>query len=173
MAKTYIGIDPGSSGFITIQRGGVFEFLSIADHDLYEINDTLKSVKEAATEGIMCVIEDVHALVGSSAKSTFSFGYNKGYLVGLLCANRIPYSLINPQVWQKCIWEDKDKVYKSSVNTKTGKVTKRVDTKPTSMNAAKRIFPELDFRKTPKCKNPDDNKVDSILMSEYARRNNL
>jgi hypothetical protein len=41
------------------------------------------------------------------------------------------------------------------------------------MNAAKRLFPNIDFRRTTKCKNLDDNKVDATLMCEYARRKNL
>ena len=50
---------------------------------------------------------------------------------------------------------------------------KVVSTKNTSINAAKRLFPSLDLRKSTKCKNIDDNKVDALLMSEYARRKNL
>ena len=50
---------------------------------------------------------------------------------------------------------------------------KQVNTKETSMNAAKRLFPNIDFRRTTKCKNLDDNKVDATLMCEYARRKNL
>lgn len=56
-----------------------------------------------------------------------------------------------------------------------GKPTKKkeVNTKKTSMNAAKRIFPNVDFRKNERCKKPDDNKIDSLLIAEYARRKNL
>jgi hypothetical protein len=50
---------------------------------------------------------------------------------------------------------------------------KEVNTKQTSFNAAKRIFPAVDLRKTERCKNLDDNKCDSLLISEYARRKNL
>jgi len=50
---------------------------------------------------------------------------------------------------------------------------KRIDTKATSINAARRLFPEVDLRKSERSKKPDDNKVDSMLMAEYARRRNL
>ena len=50
---------------------------------------------------------------------------------------------------------------------------KVVNTKQTSINAAKRLFPTIDLRKTTKCKNIDDNKCDSLLLSEYGRRKNL
>ena len=50
---------------------------------------------------------------------------------------------------------------------------KEVNTKATSINAAKRLFPELDFRRTNRCNNIDDNKVDATLICEYLRRKNL
>ena len=60
------------------------------------------------------------------------------------------------------------------VTIKGKKVSKKdVNTKQTSINCAKRLFPTLDFRKNEKCKKIDDNKVDSVLMAEFARRKNL
>lgn len=165
MSKLYIGIDVGAKGFITTQKDGVFSHYSIADNDYYQLSEIMAEIRKE--KDIVCVIEDVHALHLSSAKSTFNFGVCKGYLLGLLAANRIPYHLIQPKEWQKEIWTNADKEYK---NTDGKKAT---DTKATSINACKRIFPLLDLRKNERCKNIDDNKVDSILMSEYARRKNL
>ena len=162
-----MGIDVGGKGFITTQKDGVFNHYSIADNDYYELSEIIANIR-ASSDDITCVIEDVHAIFGSSAKSTFNFGFCKGYLVGMLAAHRIPYHLIQPKEWQKEIWSNADKVTRYKVDG-----GKMVDTKGTSINACKRIFPNLDLRKTPKCKNIDDNKVDSILMSEYARRKNL
>lgn len=162
-----MGIDVGGKGFITTQKDGVFRHYSIADNDLYQLSEIMAGIRQEHAE-IACVIEDVHAIYGSSAKGTFQFGLCKGYLLGLLAAHRIPYHLILPKEWQKEIWSNADKV--TRYKTDGGKM---IDTKGTSINACKRIFPMLDLRKTPKCRNIDDNKVDSILMSEYARRKNL
>lgn len=167
MSKLYMGIDVGREGFITTQKDGVFSHYSIEDNDLYQLSEIMAEIRSNNTN-IACVIEDVHAIFGSSAKSTFQFGVCKGFLLGLLAAHRIPYYLIQPKQWQKEIWENADKV--TRYKTDGGKMT---DTKGTSINACKRIFPNLDLKKTPRCKNIDDNKVDSILMSEYARRKNL
>jgi hypothetical protein len=52
-------------------------------------------------------------------------------------------------------------------------IRKEVDTKNTSYNAARRLFPNIDFRKSERCKSFDDNKVDATLIAEYARRKNL
>ena len=166
MSKLYMGIDVGGKGFITTQKEGVFSHYSIADNDLYQLSEIMAEIRKE--KEIVCVIEDIHSIYGASAKSTFNFGFCKGYLIGLLAANRIPYHLIPPKEWQKEIWSNADKVVKYSSDGK-----KSTDTKNTSINACKRIFPHLDLRKNERCRNIDDNKVDSILMSEYARRKNL
>lgn len=173
-SKTYIGIDVGSKGFISVQKNNKWDFLSLEDNDIYSISDFLHNLS-LENDSIACVIEDVHAIFGSSAKSTFQFGFNKGFLIGILCANKIPYSLVSPSVWQKAIWNNSDIVITYKEVTVKGKKLrkKEVNTKQTSINACKRLFPTLDLRKSERSKKVDDNKVDSILMSEFARRKNL
>lgn len=172
--KCYIGIDPGAKGFISVQKNGEYSFYSIEDNDLYQLSEIMANIRSSNSD-LVCVIEDVHSLYGSSAKSTFNFGFNKGYLVGLLAANKIPYVLVQPKTWQKEMWTNADMVvnYKKVIVKGKENTRKEVDTKATSINAAKRLFPNIDFRKTERCKKLDDNKVDATLMSEYARRKNL
>ena len=172
--KVYIGIDPGSKGFVTIQKKGEFEYIPIEDNDLYQLSDKIREIR-LKNANIACVMEETHAIFGSSAKSTFSFGFNNGYLIGLLCANKIPYTLVPPRQWQKEMWENKDMVVSYKTTTVKGKIVtkKDVNTKQTSINCCKRLFPTLDLRKSERAKKIDDNKVDSILLCEYARRKNL
>lgn len=174
MERVYIGIDVGSKGFITFINNGVFEFYSIADNDFYRLGDILSGIK-AKHPNVVCVMEEIHALYNSAAKSTFSFGEINGLLKGLLIANKIPYHLVPPKKWQSEIWENKDMVVTYKDIVIRGKATKKkeVNTKQTSINAAKRLFPNIDFRKNERCKNIDDNKVDSLLIAEYGRRLNL
>lgn len=167
MSKTYIGIDPGSKGYITVIKGQDIDFLSIAENDYHDVALYLKNVTTLAEGGCVCCMESIHAVFGSSAKATFSFGETFGVLQGLLIALGIPYHLVPPKTWQKEMWITEDKVYKS----KDGK--KSIDNKPTSINAARRLFPDVDFRRTPKFKNMDDNKCDATLICEYGRRKNL
>lgn len=173
-SRVYIGIDVGSKGFITVNNGRDLTFLSIADNDIYAISNFLQAVKNTYPD-VVCAMEEVHAIFGSSAKATFAFGEINGILKGLLIANQIPYHLIQPKKWQSEIWENKDMVatYKTIVVKGKNVVKKDVNTKQTSFNAAKRIFPAVDLRKTERCKNLDDNKCDSLLICEYARRKNL
>lgn len=181
MEKTYIGIDPGSIGFVTaLFPNGNKEFYSVDENDDLALGRILKSIKDRSSEVSACM-EQIHALFGASASSTFKFGEIFGLLKGLLIANEIPYVLVPPKEWQKEIWIHQDEIYVSKVRKVKDKTTgeptyqtvKAVDPKPTSINAARRLFPSVDLRKNDRCKKIDDNKVDSLLIAEYARRKNL
>lgn len=181
MEKTFIGIDPGQEGFISvIFPNGEKEFYSIDENDDLSISRILNDVKKRSWEVVACM-EEIHALFNSSANSTFSFGEIFGLLKGLMIANEIPYHLVPPKTWQQEIWTHQDEVMTTKQRTFTDKETgekttkqyKAVDPKPTSINAARRLFPYIDFRKNERCKKIDDNKVDSLLIAEYARRKNL
>lgn len=172
--RVYLGIDVGSKGFLTLNTGTELRFYSIADNDAYQLSNILHDIK-AEFQNVVCAMEEIHAIFGSSAKATFAFGEINGLLKGLLIANKIPYHLVAPKKWQSEIWDNKDMVVSYKTVTIKGKQVskKEVNTKQTSFNAAKRIFPAVDLRKTERCKNLDDNKCDSLLISEYARRKNL
>lgn len=172
--RVYLGIDVGSKGFVTLNTGTELRFYSIADNDAYQLSNILHDIK-AEFPNAVCAMEEIHAIFGSSAKATFAFGEINGLLKGLLIANKIPYHLVAPKKWQSEIWDNKDMVVSYKTVTIKGKQVskKEVNTKQTSFNAAKRIFPAVDLRKTERCKKYDDNKVDSLLLSEYGRRLNL
>lgn len=172
--RVYMGIDPGAKGFITLMSDDGMEFFSIEDNDFYKLGDILHDIKERYSD-VVGIMEEVHAIFGSSAKGTFNFGEINGLLKGLLIANKIPYHLVQPKTWQKEIWDNKDIVATYKTITVKGKFVnkKDVNTKASSLNAAKRIFPNVDFRKTTRCQKEDDNKIDSLLICEYGRRKNL
>jgi hypothetical protein len=165
--KTYIGIDPGKTGFICEIKGKYIIFYpipKIGTHvDLLELSKILEGFKDMDCH---CVIEDVHAIYGSSAKATFEFGRIVGNLETFLIAYRIPHTKVTPKKWQKELWEGVPVQKKLSSSKKT-KVT---DTKKMSEMAAKRLFPNIDLRKSTRAKNVDDNKVDSLLLAEYCKR---
>lgn len=172
--KCYIGIDPGNLGFIAIQVNGEWSFMSIKDNDMYAISDMLLYLKEKY-RNIVVGMEEIHAIFGSSAKATFSFGEIFGKLQALCIAHKIPYHLIQPKTWQSCMWTNSDmSITYKKVKVKDKEITKKVvNTKETSANAAIRLFPELDFKRTSKCSKLDDNKIDATLICEYIRRKNL
>ena len=170
--RVYVGIDPGSMGFVAVMySNGDKDFLSIKDAGYTGVVEFLKDVFVTSCGDVACCMEEVHAIMGSSAKSTFAFGRVNGVLIGILTALNIPYHLVQPKEWQGEIWINQDKEYKSRCSN--GKSRRRVDTKKTSLNAGKRLFPQVDFRRTEKCKDDDDNKCDALLICEYGRRKGL
>lgn len=157
-----IGIDPGSKGFLAAHDlvNDTWTHLPIDGSSEADIANFIKVFRPAKT---LIIMEEVHAIFGSSAKATFSFGTIFGFLRGLIVAFGMPYVLVPPKKWQAEMWDNCDKVKEGD----------KINTKKTSIKTAHRIFPNLDFRKTEKCKNIDDNKVDATLICEYARRKNL
>lgn len=162
MNRTLISCDPGAHGFLCAYNPDkdTRAYLSIEDSTRAEIAHFLAQYKDKS----VAIMEEVHALVNSSAKATFAFGEIFGFLKGLFTALDIPFSLVPPQTWQKEIWIASDKVFKEG---------KKIDTKKTSINSATRLFPTVDFRKNDRCRTIDDNKVDATLIGEYARRKGL
>lgn len=172
MNKIRIGIDPGSDGYIVIW----IEAWSI--YKTYPMPKIGKEIDLKAlwqlfvdeipqTSDMYAVIEDVHAIFGSSAKATWSFSWATCALNAYLVARAIPFTRIAPKVWQKQMWEGVSLQKRPSSSGKT----EVNDTKAISEVAAKRIFPDYDFRRTPKCSTNDNNNIDAMLICEYAKRN--
>jgi len=168
VVANYMGIDPGKSGFITIISGEEYFFSPIPligkYLDVHELNEILAQISKLPN--LHCVMEDVHAKFGSSAKATFSFGFICGVTEALIMSNKIPLTKIQPKEWQKEIWKGIPIQKKAS---STGK-TMVNDTKLMSLMAAKRLFPDVDLKANNRCKIPHDGKVDSLLIAEFCRR---
>jgi hypothetical protein len=169
--KLFIGVDVGKKGgvFVMDETRNVLDKFAIpllkgsTDVDEKELFTRLENVKVLFPDyEINVVIEDVHSLYGMSAKSNFSFGRIKGLKEAFMMALNYDYKLVPPKNWQKQVWMAEDMIY---VNPK------KKDTKATSLNAATRIFPEVDFRSSERAKIPHDGIVDAALMAEYARMN--
>jgi hypothetical protein len=167
--KISIGIDPGKSGFITeISERGVISYpIPTIKGKQLDIRELYEVLHNSSLHDSFVVLEDVHAIFGSSAKATFSFGYVCGVIEGILVSLRIPYVKVQPKKWQKEMWEGIPLMKKPS---STGK-TSVTDTKAMSFMAAKRLFPDYDLRATERSTKAHDGKIDSLLIAEYCRRN--
>ncbi|KKK80116.1 hypothetical protein LCGC14_2826730, partial [marine sediment metagenome] len=120
-------------------------------------------------------IEDVHAIFSSAAGATFQFGYVCGAIVMGVAAFDFKYTLVQPKVWQKVIYQGIPEIRKPSFVIKSGKFegqTRKgaLDTKKMSLLATKRLFPNEDLRKSDRCKIPHNGIVDALLIAEYGRR---
>jgi hypothetical protein len=160
MKDYYLGIDPGKKGFMCLYNAN---YSGYSHYPLFEGNrlnremlDTLAKLAETYT--IMAVVEQVHSMPHQGVASTFSFGTNYGMIIGALETLGIPYVTVTPGKWQKFICEAVDKAS---------------NPKQMHYNAARRLFPNMDFRRSERCKTWDDNKVDSTLICEYGIRKQL
>lgn len=163
-----MGFDPGTKGFVSmIAEDGSFIkaepiFRDIKVVDMIETANRLLAFVEGY-EVRHVVIEDVHALYGSSAKGTFTFGYNScvpEFFVQLPDCHTRRYRL-KMAVGHAQGYKDGNK----NDGTKTVK-----DVKKMSIVAAHRIFPDVSLKRTSRSLKDDDNFADSLLMAEYGRR---
>lgn len=165
--KVFVGVDPGSDGFLSISYGDELIFQPVPKiKDKVDHHELARIISTINDSGIThCVLEDIHAVFGSSAGSTFNFGHIQGFIEGCLCTHGIPYTKVQPKAWQKVMWEGIPLITKPST---TGK-THVTDTKAMSLMAAKRLFPKVDLRASERCKIPHDGKVDSLLIMQYCK----
>ncbi|PWM20106.1 MAG: hypothetical protein DBX49_01255 [Clostridia bacterium] len=140
----YIGIDPGQSGALGIIAPDGIRLLKFDESAYIE---TLKPLEGTAA---VCCLEHVGSMPKQGVTSTFNFGQNFGWIQGVLQALGIPFELVRPLKWKKefSVTQDKN----------------------TSVAVCQRLFPEISLLPTPRCRKPDDNLAEALLMAEYARR---
>ena len=109
MKRTYaIGIDPGQTGAIAIFQldegeyylNSIFDY---ADKDLFI--PVLREISLIENCTSVC-IESVHSAPGHGVSSTFKFGANFGWWIGVLDALGYSYTLVAPQKWQGLLFKD-------------------------------------------------------------------
>ena len=171
----YLGIDPGKSGGLTVMQDGKIVFKAIMpisgdSLDIRGLYDLIKSL--TSNYNLTVVLEEVHSIFGSSAGSNFTFGFVCGAIEAIVVSHRLKLIKVQPKKWQKEVWTNSDMAYKPK---KPAQKNASVDTKATSLNCAKRLFPDFDFRKSDSARVTKDHDgiVDAVLMCEYARIKNL
>lgn len=139
----FAGIDPGKDGALVLLMPNNITISMTFDRDNY-----IRVLKNAR---ITCaLLEKVGGMPGQSAPASFNFGANFGFIQGLLEAFEVPYQLVSPQKWKRAFGITSDK--------------------NTSIEAAHRLFPNFDLRKSERCRKPHDGLAEALLMAEYMRR---
>jgi len=148
----YIGVDPGAKGgyaVIAKTETGQAVFAYPWDDSFFAME--MVSLMQMKEHGIVAAVEKVGARPGQGTVSMFNFGKSAGYIEGVLSALRIPYQLIPPAKWKKefsLIGKDKQ----------------------ASIVTCRKLFPELDLKRTERCRTDSDGKAEATLLAEYARR---
>ena len=96
-------------------------------------------------------------MVNPSIQSTQNLFDGYGLLRGVLIGLGIPFVEVPPKVWQAVMFVEFE-----------GTVIQ--DTKAASIQIAQRMFPDLDLRRSPRCKTPHDGICDALMIAEYGRR---
>ena len=148
----WVGVDPGAKGGYAI----IAESETSKAVFAYPWDDTffafeMANLMNMNEQGVTAVVEKVGARPGQGVTSMFNFGKNAGYIEGVLSALGIPYQLIPPAIWKKefsLIGKDKQ----------------------ASIVTCHKLFPDVDLKRSDRCKTYSDGKAEALLMAEYARR---
>ena len=166
--KYYIGVDPGLAGATVIidENRKVFTLKNPIDAEgEIEVQKIVDFIKPILENDVYVFIEDIHALFGSGAKSTFEFGRALGIIQGMFKTLGLKFEKIQPKQWQKQMFADIE------VIKKLNKGKFKTDTKAMALDVVKKIYPEVNLLPTKRCKKPSDGIVDAILIAEYGRLN--
>lgn len=148
----WIGVDPGAKGgyaVISQTETGQAVFAYPWDDALFAIE--MASLMQMKERGIVAAVEKVGARPGQGVTSMFNFGKSAGYIEGVLAALGIPCQLVPPNVWKRefsLIGKDKQ----------------------ASIITCRRLFPELDLKRTERCRTYSDGKAEATLLACYAMR---
>lgn len=183
--KIRIGCDPGKSGGLcAIYEDGTLKmFKTPLVNKEIDINKFKNLLVDMAGDidssgnwvnDILVVVEDVHAIFGSSATSTFNFGYALGILEGIVCTLDLPMVKVQPKVWQKICFEGIPVTYKAGkpkFNKTTNKTepTQKVDTKSMALQFCKRLYPNISFKGSERSEKDHEGIVDSLCLAHYGK----
>lgn len=151
--RAFVGIDPGKFGAMVVLLEYGHEGCHIPSYEGHRIpfdeTEYRKTLARLDPERTIVVVEHVGAMPGQGSVSTFNFGQNFGFILGLLTAFGLPYVLVRPQKWKK------DYSCTSDKNT--------------SIAVAKRLYPWFGLKRTPRCTKDDDGLAEALLLADYGR----
>lgn len=169
------GIDPGKQGAVVAidEDGRITKHVMPVIGKVLDLHAIKKIMCEFSKDDCHVYIEDVHAMFGSSAGSTFQFGFCCAAVQMACVAFDIPMTLVQPKKWQALMYVGVPEIRKPSIKIKTGKragqmMKGKKDTKKMSLVAVNRLYPGLELRRNDRCKIPHDGIVDALLIASYG-----
>ena len=147
----WVGVDPGAKGgyaIIAESETGRSAFAYPWD-DRFFATEMVALTSKAVD--IVAAIEKVGAMPGQGVTSMFNFGKSAGFIEGVFTALGIPYQLVPPATWKRefsLIGKDKR----------------------ASIEVCKRLFPNVDLKRTERCRTESDGCAESLLLALYAQR---
>lgn len=186
MKRIRVGVDPGKQGAIAVFADSKLEYvlpLPLIDNlksqvDEQKLFKIFLEIRKMSSD-IFIAIENVHAHQLAGGTSNFSFGDNCGLIRGMIIALELPFIKVLSKEWQKEAWKGvveirKPDAYKMDKKSGSKKIIRgKINTKATSLIAAKRLFPEqsfLDPNKTERSKKDHDGMVDAALIGFWCNK---
>ena len=167
--KIYVGIDNGLLGGLgAVQEDGEIVFcmampvLKQGKGRVIDIKGVWDALRPFQEENQLVVIIEEAAKHSPGTLALCSTWFTYGHLCALMALKGIRHEVVQPQKWQKMFWV-KPAMPKSE----------KFDTKAAALVAAKKLWPAWSFLATNKSTVPHDGIIDSLLLGEYGRRNNL
>lgn len=155
-----LGIDPGLGGGLALihPRDGILleSMPTIGNElDLKTLNDFISA---HADDVLIAYLEKATAMPKQGVTSMFKFGRVFGTIEAMLAAYEIPMKIIPPQQWMKIMHVG---------------LSRSLGTKERSQIVFDRLFPDIDARRTPKCKGPDMGLVEAALIAQYGLKDTI
>lgn len=149
----FVGIDPGKCGAVAEIRVTATEVWPIPmNGDRYNLNNILGMLP--AIGKCFAVIEQSQPMPKQGVKSCYTIGYGFGILEMALVANGIMYQTVRPNEWKRVMLNG----------------VAKGDKKAMSIQAAKRLFPDVSLKRTERSRKDDDGFAEALLLAEFARR---
>lgn len=171
--KQYVACDPGKDGSMAIIRPDgqieLHKYPKIGTE--YDIDGMIEMFRQFRDTDCHIVIENVMALQKPMDAGNWSLSRGKTILEMCCIFFKLPFTMVHSKTWQKEIWEGiKPIEIPTNKKDKNGNVKYKVDTKATTLLAIKRLFPNVDLKRTQRCSTDDEGHSDALAMVEYGRR---
>lgn len=157
MSSYVLGVDPGQSGAFVLldsQARIISKHVFTTNDQGIDFKAYIASLRALPKKPTKICLEEIHALYGSSAKATFSFGRSYQVAMDGVSLLDCDITLVRPKDWQKVVYENKRRSNESA--------------KETSRRLVRDIFPDEDFLKSKRSRVPHDGLIDAALIAYYG-----
>ena len=160
-----LGIDPGKDGaFAVVERGNLIICETFPKFGGEVIFKKLFERFQALSLTLdLVVIENLQAIMGSSARATFSFGRSFQMALDAASMTNKPIHLVKPVVWQGRVFNGHTQIKKKN---KRGVMIR--DTKAMAKACAHQLFPNESFLASERCTTPHDGMIDAAMIAYYG-----
>lgn len=152
--RRILGVDNGISGAIALAVGtSILIRPTPCLDDRFDIPALAALVKSLGPD--IVVLEKTQKQPRFGCRNNFTNGYCAGQWDAVLAILGMPAAYVDPKVWQKSILKGFRGI--------------REDTKTASVEMARFLWPEEEFKRTARSKTWDHNMADAALIARYAQ----